>query len=55
MINSETFSIQKYNKSTNIDLNASSSSDPCKQYVASPIFIFNDKPNNYLCLCLFLS
>ena len=37
VIHNETFSIKEYNKSTNIDLNTSSSSDSCKPYVAFSI------------------
>ena len=33
----ETLSIKEYNKSTNTDLNTSSSSDPCKPFVALSI------------------
>ena len=37
MIHNETLLIKKYNKSTNKDLNTSSSSDPCKLYVVLSI------------------
>ena len=37
VIHNETLSIKEYNKSTNEDLNTSSSSDPCKPYVALSI------------------
>ena len=36
-IHNKTLSIKEYNKSTNKDLNTSSSSDPCKPYVALSI------------------
>ena len=40
MIHNETLSIKEYNKSTIKDLNTSSSSDPCKPYVALSILFF---------------
>ena len=45
VIHNETLSIKDYNKSSNKDLNTSSSSDPCKPYVAlSILFLMINVP-----------
>ena len=52
IIHNKTLPIE-YNKSTNKDLNTSSSSDPCKPCCLI-YFIFSDKHKNWRCYCLFI-